>query len=339
MRPRPRRRLQIEAATHCCASGLARGDEMPELSILLAVSAGETAKRLTKVLEGEGFRADALALGSELPAALGARDYDLVLLSDDLPDAGTHELLLHILDRSADLPVVVVAQTPSVRDAVASMKQGATHYLGASEPAAEFLDVVSSALRAKLEALEEEERRRERQIASLVDLRSVEVINSIMERHGFRASRLVGVLQDIQQELRYLPQDALRHVSERLGVPLSRVYSVATFYQAFSLMPRGKHIVKVCMGTACHVRGAPRVLEELERKLGVGPGETTYDMEYTLMTVNCLGCCALGPVVVVDGEYHSVKPWNVDAVLGLEDRGQPPAKAEAPAGAEREAAA
>ncbi len=312
---------------------------MPELSILLAVAAGGTAKRLTKVLEGEGYRADVLALGSELPAALGARKYDLVLLSDDLPDASPTELALHVIGHSAELPVVVLAQTPSVRDAVAAMKLGAAHYMGAADPNAEFLDAVQSTLKDKLEFLEEEARRKERQLASLVDLRSVDVIDTIMERHGFRDSRLVAILQDIQREIRYLPQDALRHVSERLGVPLPRVYSVATFYQAFSLTPRGRHIIKVCVGTACHVRGAPRVLEELVRKLGIGPGETTYDMEYTLMTVNCLGCCALGPVVVVDAEYHSVKPWKVGEVLGLEDRSQVAGASEAPARAEGKALA
>jgi NADH-quinone oxidoreductase subunit E len=93
-------------------------------------------------------------------------------------------------------------------------------------------------------------------------------------------------------------------VSERLGLPLSQVYSVATFYHAFSLTPRGKHTICVCTGTACHVRGTAQVLNRLETRLGVGPGGTTRDRQFTLETVNCLGCCALGPVVVLDGEYE-----------------------------------
>ena len=115
---------------------------------------------------------------------------------------------------------------------------------------------------------------------------------------------LVAVLQDVQSECGYLPEAALRAVSELTGRPLVDVYGVATFYSAFSLTPRGRHVVSVCQGTACHVRGSAKVLEELARRLGIGPGETTPDGEVTLETVNCLGACALGPVVVVDGTYH-----------------------------------
>ncbi|MGZ5425502.1 MAG: NADH-quinone oxidoreductase subunit NuoE family protein, partial [Candidatus Aminicenantales bacterium] len=98
--------------------------------------------------------------------------------------------------------------------------------------------------------------------------------------------------------------EALRHVAKALGMPLIDVVGVATFYRAFSLEPRGKHTCLVCLGTACHVRGGPKILEELERKLDVPAGETTKDGQFTLETVACLGCCAIGPVVVVDGEYH-----------------------------------
>jgi NADH-quinone oxidoreductase subunit E len=112
-----------------------------------------------------------------------------------------------------------------------------------------------------------------------------------------------------------LPETALRYVAEKLEIQLSEVYHVATFFTAFSLTPRGKHLIRVCMGTACHVRGAQRVLETIQRKLGIGPGETTKDRKYTLETVNCLGCCALGPVVVVEDEYHMTTPTKVDSVL------------------------
>ena len=114
---------------------------------------------------------------------------------------------------------------------------------------------------------------------------------------------LMNVLERIQARYRYLPEDALILVSERLGVPLSQTYSVATFYNAFSLEPKGKHVVSVCMGTACNVRGSRKVLERIQDKLGIHPGQTTEDGEFTLETVNCLGACALGPIVVVDGAY------------------------------------
>lgn len=114
---------------------------------------------------------------------------------------------------------------------------------------------------------------------------------------------LMAVLEEVQARYRYLPKDALILISEFMGVPLSQTYSVATFYNAFSLKPKGKHIINVCLGTACIVRGASRVLERISDGLGVEPGETTEDGEFTLETVNCLGACALGPIVVVDGVY------------------------------------
>jgi NADH:ubiquinone oxidoreductase subunit E len=119
-----------------------------------------------------------------------------------------------------------------------------------------------------------------------------------------RPSELLEVLQDIQESHGYLPEPALRIVSERLAVPLIEVYRAATFYRAFSLTPRGQHLITVCTGTACHVRGAPRMLDEVLEHLSVDPGETTADGLFTVETVNCLGACAVGPVVVLDGIYH-----------------------------------
>lgn len=127
---------------------------------------------------------------------------------------------------------------------------------------------------------------------------------------------LMNVLERIQARYRYLPEDALILVSERLGVPLSQTYSVATFYNAFSLQPKGRHIINVCLGTACAVRGSRKVLDRISDRLGIGPGETTKDGEFTLETVNCLGACALGPIVVVDSEYHGqMNSGRADALL------------------------
>ncbi|AKG53686.1 [Fe] hydrogenase HymA subunit putative [Dehalogenimonas sp. WBC-2] len=130
-----------------------------------------------------------------------------------------------------------------------------------------------------------------------------EVVNNVLAKYDRDASMLVGILQDIQLELNYLPKESLVMVSEGLNLPLSRVYSVATFFKAFSLKPRGRHGIHVCMGTACHVRGAEKVLDKLETEMCLCAGETSADMKFTLETVNCVGACALGPVVVVDGEY------------------------------------
>jgi NADH-quinone oxidoreductase subunit E len=129
-------------------------------------------------------------------------------------------------------------------------------------------------------------------------------IEGILEQHGRDPASIIAVLQDVQDEVNYLPEGALRYIANRLGVSASKVYSLATFYRAFSLEPRGKHLVYVCTGTACHVRGAVKITDALEREIGIRAGETDEQLEFTLETVNCLGACALGPVVVVDGEYH-----------------------------------
>ena len=139
----------------------------------------------------------------------------------------------------------------------------------------------------------------------------------IVKKHGKDKSALIAVLQDIQESFNYLPKDALKTAGKALGVPFSRVYEVATFYTAFSLKPRGEHIVKICMGTACHVRGAAAIQDKMERTLCIKPGETTSDNKFSLETVNCVGACALGPVVVIDTEYHGQMTMNkVDKVIG-----------------------
>ena len=129
-------------------------------------------------------------------------------------------------------------------------------------------------------------------------------VDAIIDRYDAEPSFLIQVLLDLQQELNWLPKEALARISERLDVPLARIKHIATFYKAFSVVPKGRHQVHVCMGTACHVRGAPRVLDTLEELTGLGPGETDAELKYSLETVNCLGCCALGPVVEINGKTH-----------------------------------
>ncbi|MCZ7582892.1 MAG: NAD(P)H-dependent oxidoreductase subunit E [Deltaproteobacteria bacterium] len=129
-------------------------------------------------------------------------------------------------------------------------------------------------------------------------------VDTFIETHGAAPSALIQVLQDVQEEYRYLPADALVYVSERLRVPLAQTYNVATFYNAFSLNPIGKRHISVCMGTACHVRGSSMILDNLSTRLNLKPGETSADGEYTLDTVNCLGACSLAPVVVINDAVH-----------------------------------
>ena len=144
----------------------------------------------------------------------------------------------------------------------------------------------------------------------------IDEVQVILTEQRDGASSLLAVLEEVQGRYRYLPREVLILVSERLDIPLSQVYSVATFYNAFSLKPQGRHRFQVCTGTACHVRGAMQVLDRLETQLGIRAGETSTDLEYTLETVNCLGACALGPVVVANGAYvRHMTASKVDPLL------------------------
>jgi NADH-quinone oxidoreductase subunit E len=129
-------------------------------------------------------------------------------------------------------------------------------------------------------------------------------VKEIIQRYSGDSSYLVPILQDVQKEFNYLPKDALRAVSVNLDVPISRVYEVVTFYKAFSLKPKGRYRLSLCTGTACHVRGAELIARNVEDLLGIKEGDTTADLEFSFETVGCLGACALGPVLVVNGEYH-----------------------------------
>ena len=141
-------------------------------------------------------------------------------------------------------------------------------------------------------------------------------IDQIIDEHGSEPSELIQILLRIQAENHWLPRQALERVGERLEIPFSRIQHIATFYKAFSLVPKGRHQVHICMGTACHVRGATRVLDTVEDLTGIKPGETDLELKFSLETVNCLGCCALGPVVEVNGKTHGkMSPGETADVL------------------------
>lgn len=143
-----------------------------------------------------------------------------------------------------------------------------------------------------------------------------QAIRDIVDVYQAKPTALIMVLQDIQKRFRYLPAEALKHVARQMQLPLAQVYGVATFYRAFSLKPKGRHHICVCTGTACHVRQARVVMDKLETTLDIHPGETTRDMEFSLETVNCLGACALGPLVTVDDQFHgNMTCVKVDGVL------------------------
>jgi NADH:ubiquinone oxidoreductase subunit E len=141
-------------------------------------------------------------------------------------------------------------------------------------------------------------------------------LEAILEDRGTEPFDVIEVLQDLQELHGYLPEDVLGEVSTSLNIPLIEIFRLANFYKAFSLKPRGRHLLTVCAGTACHVRGTPKIVDAVTAQLGVAPGETTEDQAFTVETVNCLGACALGPIVVIDGRYYDhMSPAKLDVVL------------------------
>jgi len=159
-----------------------------------------------------------------------------------------------------------------------------------------------------------------------IDINKID--NIITEKYGADPENLIHILQEINAEYTYIPESGMKRVAEGLNLPLSRIYSVATFYKAFSLEPKGKHHICVCTGTACHVRQASVIVDNLSLALGIDPRMTTPDREFSLETVNCLGAYALGPLVTINGEYHgkmTVSKMNrlLDKIRGVETEEEP----------------
>ncbi len=143
------------------------------------------------------------------------------------------------------------------------------------------------------------------------------LVNGIIDKYGGKKTALIRILHEIQDRYHYLPENALKGVARRLKMDLPEIYGVATFYKAFSLTPRGKHTVTVCLGTACHVRQGPKILAEVRKLLSIGPGQTTADREFSLNAVNCLGVCAIGPVMMLDGKFFGeMTPVKARTILG-----------------------
>lgn len=151
------------------------------------------------------------------------------------------------------------------------------------------------------------------------------VVNRILKNYKDSKSNLISILQDIQKKFSYLPAETLEEVSKKLNLKLIDVYGVATFYKSLRLSPQGKHNITLCLGTACHVRASAKILDEIQSQLGISPGSTTEDKELTFNTVNCLGVCAIGPVLLVDGRYYGrMTPIKTREILSKYLKKKPP---------------
>ena len=259
-----------------------------------------------------GYHVETAEEGEKALKAIAERDFGLLILDLRLPGTGGIDLLRQARAKRPQLKGIIITAYPSVQTAVEAMKEGAIDYL----PKPFDLNRLEESIRSTLGPIQVEIRPKiaTEKAAAKPSVKVPKVEKIVPEapeeipaefRNIEDKSALIQMLLAIQRENRWLSNDALVWVSQKLGVPLTQIYHIATFYKAFSLKPQGRHSVFVCAGTACHVRGATGLQNKVEDKLKLKPGQTSRDMQFTLNTVNCLGCCALGPVMMVDGKYHS----------------------------------
>ena len=290
---------------------------MDSLVVLVLEQRQKLRERLKAELEGAGYEVRLAQGARALAAALGADPPHALILDLDLPGGEGMDVLKGARETNPDMPVIVATSEPTVEEAVEVIKRGAYNYVSKKSPVSTIVEILSHALERERMEVETREKARERKIRTFDDPASLAVIDGILARHHYSGSMLISYLQDIQKELRYLPQDALRFVARRVNVPLPRVYGIATFYKSFSLRPRGEHMIQVCLGTACHVKGGTNIAERFERELGIKTGDTTYDDRFSLESVRCVGCCGLAPVFVIDGQFFGkMTQEKIPEVLG-----------------------
>ncbi|GAH62712.1 unnamed protein product, partial [marine sediment metagenome] len=255
-------------------------------------------------LTDSGYQVETAKEGHEALKIIAKQDFGLLILDLRLPGGDGIEVLREARARRPQLKGIIITAYPSIQTAVEAMRQGAIDYLPKpfdlnqlEELIRETLGPVQLEIRPKAiaEAAVAEPTVVEEAKVEEVILVAPEAIPSHL-RYISDKSTLIQMLLEIQRQNRWLSEDALMWVSKRLDVPLTQIYQVSTFYKAFSLVPQGRHSISLCTGTACHVRGAPRLLDKVIEELKIKPGQTTKDLQFTLNTVNCLGCCALGPV-------------------------------------------
>ena len=250
-------------------------------------------------LTESGYQVAIVENGEEALKTITEQDFGLLILDLRLPGKDGLRVLREARVSRPELKGIIITAYPSLETAVEAMKGGAVDYL--AKPV--DLNQLEKLIQETLGPVQVEIRppRVEKAKEAPEELEEIPVrLREVSDK-----SSLIQALLEIQRENRWLSKPALEWVSRKLDVPLTQVYNIATFYKAFSLIPQGRHSVSVCTGTACHVRGAQRLLDKATETLKVNPGATSKDLRFSLNTVNCLGCCALGPVIEIDGKYYS----------------------------------
>jgi len=249
-------------------------------------------------LTESGYQVATVENGEEALETLTEQDFGLLILDLRLPGKDGLHVLKEARARRPELRGIIITAYPSLETAVEAMKGGAVDYL--AKPV--DLNQLEKLIQETLGPVQIEIR--PSRVEKAEEAPEVPEEIPVQLREVSDKSTLIQALLEIQRENRWLSKEALEWVSRKLDVPLTQIYNIATFYKAFSLIPQGRHSVSVCTGTACHVRGARRLLDKATETLKVKPGETSKDLRFSLNTVNCLGCCALGPVIEIDDKYY-----------------------------------
>jgi NADH:ubiquinone oxidoreductase subunit E/CheY-like chemotaxis protein len=272
--------------------------------VLIMEDEASVAKGLGMVLSEEGYNVDLAMTGRSALDTFNQKMFDLLVADLRLPDIDGMEVIKQVKRRRPDTEVLVITGYSTVTTAVEAMKLGASDYLSKPFTEDEFIAAVKGALVTKefvaaeaaaapLEPLPED------------SLRLTEVMQHIRQRFSGRQQEVIAILQMVQNAVGYIPTEALLQVADFTRMPEAAVYGIATFYERFRLSPVGRHVVKVCRGTACHVKGADKILHEIEHRYKLSPGQTSKDRMFTLETVACFGSCAIAPVVVVDDKVSA----------------------------------
>lgn len=285
--------------------------------ILLMEDESSVAHGLQMVLTEEGYDVDLVTTGQGALDIFYTKGFDLLVADLKLPDIDGMEVIKKVKEGRPDTGVIVITGYSTVSSAVEAMKLGACDYLPKPFTEDAIKSAVKGALKRKQRAIT---RKRTEPLEALKHkalpmqaagkLRMEEaaalerVLSELQREFEGRPDELIPILQKTQDRLDYLPENALMHIARFTKLPSASVFGVASFYEQFRLSPVGKNLVKLCRGTACHVKGGARILKEVEKKLGIRPGETTEDLEYSLETVACFGACALAPVMVINDKVH-----------------------------------
>lgn len=291
---------------------------MAGFTVFILEQIAERRTALENLFKASGYRVHTGQASGNLLSEVKSIAPDIIILDIDPPGGSSLGELKALHDFLPSIPIIAQTSNPSIEGAVDAMRRGAYNYIPKDMPVSKLLDVVSRGLEKERLRLEVAEKEFQRKVRTIDQPEVIEEVGKIVSAKGFKESSLIACLQDIQKELNYLPYDALRLVAASVHVNLPRVYGIATFYKSFSLRPRGRHLIHVCLGTACHVRGGARLLESFERELGIPTGGTTYDNRFTLESVRCLGCCGLAPVVMIDNKFYG--KVTQDKVRDLIDR-------------------